>query len=199
MRTWSHHEKISPIFPRSDGARRAHGSRGRQQVRVAVGGHHVHRSKDRLHFRTLRRWVRERERETGQREGTTTAESERLKALEREVRTNCYRQLSEPAMSPGSHETASQISGAIQRAHRLCVYLSNRRLPTIVQSLGRSNTLVQTLLQLKSVAMVCRSHRFDASAWYRSCQCCFTSKLGNSTGTGSKRISSLSCMAAPYR
>jgi len=33
---------------------------------------------------TLRRWVRQRERDTGQREGTTTAESERLKALERE-------------------------------------------------------------------------------------------------------------------
>ena len=35
---------------------------------------------------TLRRWVRQRERDTGQREGTTTAESERLKALEREVK-----------------------------------------------------------------------------------------------------------------
>ena len=35
---------------------------------------------------TLRRWIRQRERDTGQREGTTTAESERLKALEREVR-----------------------------------------------------------------------------------------------------------------
>jgi len=33
---------------------------------------------------TLRRWVRQRERDTGQREGTTTAESERLKAVERE-------------------------------------------------------------------------------------------------------------------
>jgi transposase len=35
---------------------------------------------------TLRRWVRQRERDTGQREGTTTVESERLKALEREVK-----------------------------------------------------------------------------------------------------------------
>src|SRR5476649_1407412 len=35
---------------------------------------------------TLRRWVRQRERDTGQREGTTTAESARLKALEREVK-----------------------------------------------------------------------------------------------------------------
>ena len=31
---------------------------------------------------TLRRWVRQRERDTGQRASTTTAESERLKALE---------------------------------------------------------------------------------------------------------------------
>jgi transposase-like protein len=34
----------------------------------------------------LRRWVRQRERDTGQREGATTAESERLKALEREAK-----------------------------------------------------------------------------------------------------------------
>src|SRR3954449_2567804 len=35
---------------------------------------------------TLRRWVRQRERDTGKREGMTTAEQERLKALERENR-----------------------------------------------------------------------------------------------------------------
>lgn len=35
---------------------------------------------------TLRRWVRQRERDTGQREGMTSAEHERIKALEREVR-----------------------------------------------------------------------------------------------------------------
>ena len=35
---------------------------------------------------TLRRWVRRHERDTGQREGLTTAERHRLKALEREVR-----------------------------------------------------------------------------------------------------------------
>jgi len=35
---------------------------------------------------TLRRWVRQRARDTGQREGTTTAESERLKALERKAK-----------------------------------------------------------------------------------------------------------------
>jgi transposase-like protein len=35
---------------------------------------------------TLRRWVRRQERDTGQREGPTTAEQERVKALEREVK-----------------------------------------------------------------------------------------------------------------
>jgi transposase-like protein len=35
---------------------------------------------------TLRRWVRRHERDTGQREGLNTADRDRLKALEREVR-----------------------------------------------------------------------------------------------------------------
>ena len=51
-----------------------------------MGRHHVHCRQDRLHRRTLRRWIRHRERDTGQREGATTVENERLKALEREVK-----------------------------------------------------------------------------------------------------------------
>jgi transposase-like protein len=35
---------------------------------------------------TLRGWVRQHERDTGRREGPTTGEKERIKALEREVR-----------------------------------------------------------------------------------------------------------------
>ena len=35
---------------------------------------------------TLRRWVREQERDSGQRGGTTSAEQQRIKALEREVK-----------------------------------------------------------------------------------------------------------------
>lgn len=35
---------------------------------------------------TLRRWVRQQERDTGQHAGATTAEQERVKALEREVK-----------------------------------------------------------------------------------------------------------------
>ncbi len=35
---------------------------------------------------TLRKWVRQHERDNGQREGSTTAEQKRVKELEREVR-----------------------------------------------------------------------------------------------------------------
>ena len=35
---------------------------------------------------TLRRWVRQAERDSGQREGQTTAEAQRIRELEREVR-----------------------------------------------------------------------------------------------------------------
>jgi len=35
---------------------------------------------------TLRRWVRQHERDTGRREGLSTTEQDRIKALEREVR-----------------------------------------------------------------------------------------------------------------
>ena len=35
---------------------------------------------------TLRRWVRQHERDSGQREGLTTAEAQRIRELEREVR-----------------------------------------------------------------------------------------------------------------
>jgi transposase-like protein len=35
---------------------------------------------------TLRKWVRQHERDSGKREGVTTSERERIKALEREVR-----------------------------------------------------------------------------------------------------------------
>jgi len=35
---------------------------------------------------TLRRWVRQHERDSGQREGATTVEAQRVKELEREVR-----------------------------------------------------------------------------------------------------------------
>ena len=85
LREWSY-EEASKVFPRSYRARRAHGQRVEWPVRIAVGSDRVHRGKNRLHRETLRRWVRQHERDTGQRPGTTTAEQQQIKALEREVR-----------------------------------------------------------------------------------------------------------------
>ena len=45
----------------------------------------VDRGQDRLHGRDVRKWVRQHERDTGQREGITTAEAARIKALERDT------------------------------------------------------------------------------------------------------------------
>ena len=57
----------------------------RAAVRVAVGGDRVDRGKIGCTAQTLRGWVRRHERDTGQREGPTTAEQQRIKELEREV------------------------------------------------------------------------------------------------------------------
>ena len=51
-----------------------------------MGGYHVNRGQIGCTPETLRRCVRQQERDTGQRPGPTTAEEQRVKALEREVR-----------------------------------------------------------------------------------------------------------------
>ena len=51
-----------------------------------MGGHRVGRGEARLHGRDVAKWVRQAERNTGQRPGLTTSERERMKELEREVR-----------------------------------------------------------------------------------------------------------------
>lgn len=86
MREWSHHEKIIKIFARGHGARRAHGHRILGRVPNAVGLDRLDCREDRMHTETLRRWVHRHECDLGQREGVSTAEQERVKALEREVR-----------------------------------------------------------------------------------------------------------------
>ena len=51
-----------------------------------MGGNGVDRCEDRLYPETLRKWVRQTERDMGQRGGLTTDEKQRMKELEREVR-----------------------------------------------------------------------------------------------------------------
>ena len=51
-----------------------------------MGGNRVHRGQIGCTAETLRRWVRQAERDQGLREGSTTAEQGRVRALEREVR-----------------------------------------------------------------------------------------------------------------
>lgn len=52
--------------------------------------------------KTLRKWVRQAERDAGQQLGTTTEERERIKALEREVR--------EPRQAPAQTRRGGQVS-----------------------------------------------------------------------------------------
>ena len=56
---------------------------------------------------TLRAWVRQAERDTGQREGMTTDERERIKALEREVRE--LRQANEILRKASAYFAAAEL------------------------------------------------------------------------------------------
>ena len=57
---------------------------------------------------TLRRWVRQRECDTGKRDGMTTAEHERIKALEREVRE--LRQVNEILRKASAYFAQAQLA-----------------------------------------------------------------------------------------
>jgi len=62
---------------------------------------------------TLRRWVRQAERDSGEREGVTTAERERIKALEQEVRE--LRQANEILRKASAYFTQAELDRPFKR------------------------------------------------------------------------------------
>jgi transposase-like protein len=62
---------------------------------------------------TLRRWVRQAERDSGEREGVTTAERERSKALEQEVRER--RQANEILRKASAYFAQAELDCPFQR------------------------------------------------------------------------------------
>ena len=85
MRDWSD-ETEQTLYPGSPSARGANGVRPSRRVCLAVGGHGLDRRQVGCTPETLRSWVRQAERDRGLRDGQTTEERERVKALERENR-----------------------------------------------------------------------------------------------------------------
>ncbi|TCT21385.1 transposase [Thiobaca trueperi] len=62
---------------------------------------------------TLRRWIRQADKNSGQREGVTTAESERVKALEREVRE--LRQANEILRKASTYFAQAELDRPLKR------------------------------------------------------------------------------------
>lgn len=86
MRRWSHDEEIDEVFPRGSGTCRADGVRVARDHGSQWAAIESIAAKIGCSAQTLCNWVRQYERYTGQRDGTTTAEAERIKQLERENR-----------------------------------------------------------------------------------------------------------------
>ena len=86
MRRWSHDEEVNEVLPRGPRACHAHGARGAPRVQLAVGGNPGHCPQDRLHDTDAVQLDAQHERDTGQRDGVSTAEARRIKELERENR-----------------------------------------------------------------------------------------------------------------
>ena len=62
---------------------------------------------------TLRSWLRQHERDTGKREGPTTADKERIKALEREVRE--LRQANEILRKASAYFAQAELDRPLKR------------------------------------------------------------------------------------
>src|SRR5216683_6841579 len=65
---------------------------------------------------TLRKWVRQAERDTGQRGGLTTDERQRFKELERENRELANRRQDHPAVGPSTGRSGRR-TGGFRREH----------------------------------------------------------------------------------
>ena len=85
LRTWSH-EQIQKVFPGGSQAGRSDGLRTRARAYVAVATIESIAAKIGCTTETLRKWVRQCERDEGRRAGVTSDERARLKELEREYR-----------------------------------------------------------------------------------------------------------------
>jgi transposase len=85
LRRWSH-EQSKPVFTRGPRARSSHGARTSRGVPSLWAATQSIASKIGCTPHTLYEWVRRHEVDTGARDGVTTAEKERVKELEREVK-----------------------------------------------------------------------------------------------------------------
>jgi transposase len=72
-----------------------------------MGSDRLDRGQDWLQAETLRKWVRQAERDQGQRPGAAMEERERLKALEREVRE--LRQANEILKKASAYFAAAEL------------------------------------------------------------------------------------------
>ena len=170
LREWSHHEEVTEVFPRSCRARLAHGFRRQGPVPVAVGGDRVHRRQDRLHGRdaaALGSPGRARQRSA---RGPTTAEQQRVKELEREVRElRRANEILKLASAFFAQRRADPPPGAVEDARGRRVGDAGVGLVVQSPSTARTNRLHPAgRSRGKLLAPTRPGHRFDRPARSRS-------------------------------
>lgn len=117
MREWGDgdDEEAGEAVPcRAARARGAHGARACERARLGVGGDAINRGEGGLCTpETLRLWVRQAERDRGERAGLSADERARLKALEREVRE--LRQANEIVRKASAYFAAAELDRRSKR------------------------------------------------------------------------------------